>query len=49
MTDEDALIAEVAWLGRRVAWSLAEILDLEHPLRRRFIEELDALDQRDPR
>ncbi len=49
MTDEDVLFAEIAWLARRLGWSLAEILDLEHPLRRRFIEEIHALDERDSR
>jgi hypothetical protein len=47
--DEDVLFAEIAWVGRRVGWSLAEILDLEHPLRRRLIEELHALDEPDSR
>jgi Family of unknown function (DUF6760) len=35
--DEDALYAELAFVGAHYHWSLAEILDLEHATRARFI------------
>ena len=37
-SDPDALLAEVAELARSFHWSLAELLDLEHRDRRRFLE-----------
>jgi hypothetical protein len=37
----DELVREVAYVAQHLHWSLAEILDLEHPLRRRFIEHID--------
>lgn len=37
-SDPDALLSEVAQLARAFHWSLAELLDLEHRDRRRFLE-----------
>jgi hypothetical protein len=37
------LLGEAAALAYHVHWSLDEILDLEHPDRRRFLREVDAL------
>jgi hypothetical protein len=33
----DVLLEEVAYVGRQLHWSLDDILDLEHPLRREFV------------
>ena len=46
MSDEDTLFAELASLAYRFGWSLDEVLDLEHPLRRRLLGELERLDAR---
>ena len=43
---DDELFRELAELGRRVHWSLGELLDLEHAVRRRFLAELDRSDER---
>jgi hypothetical protein len=37
------LIAETARLAHHFHWTLDSILDLEHPDRRRFLREADAL------
>jgi hypothetical protein len=39
----DLLLGEAARLAHRFHWSLDAILDLEHPDRRRFLAEADAL------
>lgn len=39
----EALFAEAARLAHHFHWSLDTILDLEHPDRRRFLREADAL------
>ena len=39
----EALLAETARLAYRFHWPLDTILDLEHPDRRRFLAEADAL------
>ncbi len=36
----DALLEEVAYVAHHFHWPLAEILDLEHPLRHRFLAEI---------
>lgn len=47
MSDQDdQLFAELAYLGSRLHWSLTELLDLEHPVRQRFIDELARDDGR---
>jgi hypothetical protein len=40
------LFAEAAELAYHFHWPLETILDLEHPDRRRFIEEADAIHHR---
>ena len=40
---EDALYDELAFVGAHYHWSLAEILDLEHATRARFIRAVDDL------
>lgn len=42
----DRLFEEVAYVAYHFHWSLEELLDLEHPVRRRFVEEIDRLNQR---
>jgi len=39
------LYREVAFIAHRFHWGLDEILDLEHPLRRRFIGEITAIER----
>lgn len=39
----DLLLRETARLAHRLHWPLDTILDLEHPDRRRFLAEADAL------
>jgi hypothetical protein len=41
---EDLLFEEIALLASRLHWSLAEILDIEHPLRLRFVDELHRME-----
>ena len=36
----DRLYQEVAYVAYHFHWSLGDILDLEHPLRRRFVKEI---------
>ena len=42
----DRLFEEVAYVAYHFHWSLDEILDLEHPVRRRFVEEIAAINRR---
>ena len=44
--DTDRLFEEVAYLAYHFHWSLDEILDLEHPIRRRFVEEIASINRR---
>ncbi len=44
--DSDRLFEEVAYIAYHFHWSLAEILDLEHPLRRRFVDEIARINRR---
>jgi hypothetical protein len=41
----DRLFEEVAYVAYYLHWKLDDILDLEHPLRRRFIEEIGAINR----
>ncbi|HKE97452.1 MAG TPA: DUF6760 family protein [Actinomycetes bacterium] len=41
----DQLYAEVAYVAYHFHWSLAEILDLEHPVRRRFVAEIGHINR----
>jgi hypothetical protein len=42
----DRLYEEVAYVAYHFHWSLNEILDLEHPTRRRFTEEIGRINRR---
>ncbi len=42
----ERLLEEVAYVAYHLHWPLEELLDLEHPDRRRFIEEIDRLNRR---
>ena len=37
---------EIAYVAYHFHWSLGEILDLEHPTRRRFVDEIARMNQR---
>ena len=42
----DRIYAEVAYVAYHLHWSYAEILDLEHAERRRFVDEIGQLNAR---
>ncbi|MDQ6782997.1 MAG: hypothetical protein M3063_06070 [Actinomycetota bacterium] len=42
----DRLYEEVAYVAYHFHWSLEEILDLEHPTRRRFVDEIGKINRR---
>jgi hypothetical protein len=42
----DRLFEEVAYVAYHFHWPLGEILDLEHPLRQRFVDEIAHINQR---
>ena len=42
----DALYAEVAYVAYHFHWSLDDILDMEHPLRARFVGEIGEINRR---
>jgi hypothetical protein len=42
----DRLYEEVAYVAYHFHWSLNDILDLEHPLRRRFVAEIAKINRR---
>ena len=42
----DRLFEEVAYVAYHFHWPLSEIMDLEHPLRRRFVQEIGAINLR---
>lgn len=44
--DPDQLYEEVAYVAYHFHWALDDIVDLEHPLRRRFVEEIGAINRR---
>jgi hypothetical protein len=44
--DSDRLFEEIAYIAYHFHWSLDDILDLEHPLRRRFVEEIGRINER---
>ena len=41
----DRLFEEVAYVAYYLHWPLDSILDLEHPVRRRFIEEIGSINR----
>ena len=42
----DRLFEEIAYVAYHLNWSLEELLDLEHPDRRRIVAEIDQLNRR---
>jgi hypothetical protein len=42
----DRLYEEITYVAYHLHWSLDEILDLEHPVRRRFAEEIGRINER---
>jgi hypothetical protein len=42
----DRLYEEVAYVAYHFHWSLDEILDLEHPVRQRFVTEIAKINRR---
>ena len=42
----DRLYEEIAYVAFHFHWPLEEILDLEHPVRRRFVEEIGRINRR---
>ena len=42
----DRLYEEVAYVAYHFHWSLDEILDLEHPVRQAFIEQIGSINRR---
>ena len=42
----DRLYEEAAYIAFHFHWSLDDILDLEHPVRRRFVEEIGRNNRR---
>jgi hypothetical protein len=43
--DAERLFEEVAYVAYHFHWPLHEIVDLEHPLRQRFVEEISAINR----
>lgn len=41
----DGLYEEIAYVAFHFHWSLDEILDLEHPLRRRFVAQIRRMER----
>ncbi len=42
----DRLFEEVAYVAYHFHWPMAEILDMEHPLRERFVAEIGRINRR---
>ncbi|MDJ0770658.1 MAG: hypothetical protein QNJ12_17830 [Ilumatobacter sp.] len=42
----DRLFEEVAYVAYHFHWDFDRILDLEHPVRHRFIDEIGAINER---
>jgi hypothetical protein len=42
----DRLYEEVAYVAYHLHWPLDSILDLEHPLRQRFVDEIGKINRR---
>jgi hypothetical protein len=42
----ERLVEEAAYVAYHFHWSLDDILDLEHPLRRTFVEQIAAINVR---
>lgn len=44
--DADRLYEEISYVAYHFHWPLDDILDLEHPVRRRFTEEIGRINTR---
>jgi hypothetical protein len=44
--DAEQLYEEVAYVAYHFHWPLDDIVDLEHPLRQRFVEEIGSINRR---
>jgi hypothetical protein len=42
----DRLWEEISFVAYHFHWSLEEILDLEHPVRKRFVDEISRINRR---
>lgn len=42
----DRLYEETSYVAYHFHWALDDILDLEHPVRRRFVEEISRINRR---
>jgi hypothetical protein len=42
----DRLFEEIAYVAYHLHWSFEEILDMEHPMRQRFVEEVASINKR---
>ena len=42
----DRMFEEIAYVAYHLHWSMDEIIDLEHPLRQRFVEEIGRINRR---
>lgn len=42
----ERLVEEVSYVAYHFGWSLAEILDLEHPLRQAFVAQIGHINER---
>ena len=42
----DRLFEEIAYVAYHLHWSFEEILDLEHPVRQRVVEEIGSINRR---
>ena len=42
----DRLYEEVAYVAYHFHWSMNELLDLDHPTRRRFVDEIASINRR---
>lgn len=45
-TAPDRLYEEVSYVAYHFHWAHAEILDLEHPTRRRYVDEIGRINRR---
>ena len=45
----DKLYREVAYVAYHFHWSLDDLLDLEHPMRHRFVKEIGRIEQANSR
>jgi hypothetical protein len=43
---EERLYEEIAYVAYHFHWSLDDILDMEHPLRKRFVAEIAKINRR---